>query len=89
MSIKDQVRKVPSPPSGERARVRGQPRHWGKHRTRTPAAREFARHLLIERTGQKEKISGCMPRPAPSPQHSPPMGERESLRRVFTDPNSC
>ena len=170
----------PSPPSGERAGVRGRPPQIGKHRTRTAAARNFARHLrkkstdaekrlwrllrdrrfsefkfrrqyqcgvyfldfycasaklaveldggghgfpdqgakdekrsqflvsqgikelrfwnhrlhgelevvrfeiwhaLMERTGRHEEIAGFLPKPAPSPRPSPPMGERESLRQ--------
>jgi very-short-patch-repair endonuclease len=34
-------------------------------------------HALMERTGQTEKIAGFKTRPAPSPQLSPPSGERE------------
>ncbi len=166
----------PSPPSGERAGVRGQP-HYGKHRTRTAHSRSFARclrkkstdaekrlwrllrdrrfnefkfrrqyscgiyfldfyctsaklaveldggghgfpdqrardeqrnqflaergikelrfwnhqlrgeqeavrfeiwHALMERTGRWEEIAGYLPKSAPSPRPSPPMGERES-----------
>jgi len=37
-------------------------------------------HALMERTGQKERIAGFKTRPAPSPQPSPPMGEREPER---------
>ena len=33
----EQEREIPSPPSGERAGVRGQRRQLGKHRTRTGA----------------------------------------------------
>src|SRR5437016_13613566 len=36
---------IPSPPSGERVRVRGRALQYGKHRTRTAAARDFARQL--------------------------------------------
>ena len=182
MNDNDDTREIPSPPSGERVRVRGRrgklPR-YGKHRARTTAARDFARqlrkkstdaekrlwrllrdhrfnefkfrrqyacgiyyldfyctvaklaveldggghgfpdqrasdekrnqflsrqgikvlrfwnhqlrgeleavrfeiwHALMERTGRKEEIAGYLPKPAPSPQLSPPMGERESER---------
>ena len=34
-------------------------------------------HALVDRTGQIEKIAGYLRRVAPSPQPSPPMGERE------------
>jgi adenine-specific DNA-methyltransferase len=37
-------------------------------------------YALMERTGQHESIAGFLPKPAPSPLPSPPMGERESLR---------
>ncbi len=176
------TREVPSPPSGERVRVRGRAPQYGKHRTRTPAARDFARqlrkkstdaekclwrllrdhrfaefkfrrqyacgsyfldfyctvvkvaveldggghgfpdqrardekrnqffaqqgikvlrfwnhqlrseleavrfeiwHALMERTGREDEIAGYLSKPAPSPQPSPPMGERES------DPRPC
>ena len=39
-------------------------------------------HALMERTGRKEDIAGYLRNPAPSPQPSPPMGERESERRA-------
>ena len=39
-------------------------------------------HALMERTGRKEDIAGYLPKPAPSPQSSPPMRERESERRT-------
>lgn len=35
-------------------------------------------HALMERTGRQEEIAGYLPKPAPSPQPSPPMGARES-----------
>ncbi len=35
-------------------------------------------HALMERTGRVEEIEGYLPKPAPSPRPSPPMGERES-----------
>jgi very-short-patch-repair endonuclease len=34
-------------------------------------------HALMERTGRQEEIAGFLPKPAPSPRPSPPMGERE------------
>jgi len=37
-------------------------------------------HALMERTGRKEEIAGYLPQTAPSPQPSPPMGEREKTR---------
>ncbi len=172
----------PSPPSGERAGVRGQTPQCGKHRTRTAPARDFARrlrnnsteaekrlwrllrdrrfaefkfrrqypcgiyfldffctsaklavemdggghgfpdqrakdekrnqflaeqgikvlrfwnhqlrgeleavrfeiwHALMERTGRHQEIAGYLPKAAPSPQPSPPMGWRESKSRVL------
>lgn len=183
-------RAVPSPPSGERVRVRGRTPQYGKHRTRTPGARDFARqlrakstdaekrlwrllrdrrfnefkfrrqyacggyfldfycavaklaveldggghgfpdqrakdekrnrflaeqeiqvlrfwnrqfrgdletvrfeiwHALMERTGRNEEIAGYLRKPAPSPQPSPPMGERESKRRArgYRDESGC
>ena len=39
-------------------------------------------HALMERTGRVEEIAGYLSRPAPSPQPSPPMGERESEGRA-------
>src|SRR6266516_3573499 len=187
----DNARKIPSPTSGERVRVRGQSKHppqYGKHRTRTAAARDFARrlrkkstdaekrlwrllrdrrfnefkfrrqyacgiyfldsycpvaklaveldggghgfpdqrakdekrnrflaeqgikvlrfwnhqlrgeleavrfeiwHALMERTGHKEEIADYLSKPAPSPQPSPPMGERESERRMREHNDKC
>lgn len=38
-------------------------------------------HALMERTGRNEEIAGFLRKPAPSPQPSPPMGERESEPR--------
>jgi very-short-patch-repair endonuclease len=49
-------RGVPSPPSGERARVRGQTPELGKHRTRTTAARDFARHLRKDSTDAEKRL---------------------------------
>src|SRR5213592_2874896 len=48
-----ETRKIPSPPSGERVRVRGQP---GKHRTRTAPARDFARHLRKKSTDAERRL---------------------------------
>ena len=45
----------PSPPSGERAGVRGQPR-YGQHRTRTAAARSFARNLRKKSTDAEKRL---------------------------------
>src|SRR5687768_4331692 len=70
---------IPSPPSGERVRVRGQRistsndrekvsdtphlnplpsegRGRGKYRTRTAAARDFARHLRSESTDAEKRL---------------------------------
>ena len=35
-------------------------------------------HALMERTGRHHEITSYLPKAAPSPQPSPPMGERES-----------
>ena len=45
----------PSPPAGERAGVRGQPR-YGKHRPRPAAARSFARHLRKKSTDAEKRL---------------------------------
>ena len=50
------VREIPSPPSGERARVRGRTPQYGKHRTRTAAARDFARQLRKKSTGAEKRL---------------------------------
>src|SRR6184192_369409 len=47
------TRKIPSPPSGERVRVRGQP---GRHHTRTAPARDFARHLRKKSTDAERRL---------------------------------
>jgi very-short-patch-repair endonuclease len=39
-------------------------------------------HALMERTGRTEEIKGYLPKSAPSPRPSPPMGARESERRA-------
>ena len=55
----DDAPMIPSPPSGERVRVRGQwgrsPR-YGKHRTRTDAARDFARQLCKKSTDAEKRL---------------------------------
>ena len=59
MSNDDDAREIPSPPSGERVRVRGrrgQSPHYGKHRTRTAAAREFARQLRKKSTDAEKRL---------------------------------
>jgi len=48
-----EARKIPSPPSGERVRVRGQP---ARHRTRTAPARDFARHLRKKSTDAERRL---------------------------------
>jgi len=40
-------------------------------------------HALMERTGRKEKIAGYLPKPAPSPQPSPPLGETGSKSQLL------
>ena len=50
------ARDVPSPPSGERVRVRGQVPQYGKHRTRTAAARDFARQLRKQSTNAEKRL---------------------------------
>ncbi|MBI4327164.1 MAG: DUF559 domain-containing protein [Chloroflexi bacterium] len=44
------------PPSGERGRVRGQVPQYGKHRTRTAAARDFARQLRKDSTDAEKRL---------------------------------
>ena len=53
MSNSDDIRDFPSPPSGERARVRGQPR---EHRNRSTGAREFARRLRKDSTPAEKRL---------------------------------
>ena len=53
------AREIPSPPSGERVRVRGQHGQvpqYGKHRTRTTAARDFARSLRKNATDAEKRL---------------------------------
>jgi very-short-patch-repair endonuclease len=55
----DGEREIPSPPSGERARVRGQREQspqYGKHRSRTAAARSFARQLRKHSTDAEKRL---------------------------------
>ncbi len=67
----DGRREIPSPPSGEKARVRGRPRTpeahetplppseikvRGQHRTRTPEARAFARRLRAKSTAAEKRL---------------------------------
>jgi len=56
MSNNNDAPEIPSPPPGERVRVRGQPRQFGKHRTRTSAACEFARHLRQDATDAEKRL---------------------------------
>jgi len=53
MSNDNDALDVPSPPSGERARVRGR---LGKHRTRTAAARGLARQLRKKSTDAEKRL---------------------------------
>ena len=50
------AREIPSPPAGERARVRGRLPQYGKHRTRTAAARDFARQLRKRCTDAEKRL---------------------------------
>jgi len=45
-----------SPGSGERVRVRGRAPQYGKHRTRTAAARDFARQLRARSTDAEKRL---------------------------------
>ena len=52
------AREIPSPPSGERARVRRRRAklpQYGKHRTRTTAARDFARQIRNKSTDAEKR----------------------------------
>ena len=40
-------------------------------------------HALMERTGRYQEIAGYLPKAAPSPQPSPPLGARESKSRAL------
>ena len=50
------AREIPSPPAGERVRVRGRTPQYGKHRTRTAAARDFARQLRKKCTDAEKRL---------------------------------
>jgi hypothetical protein len=53
------MRMIPSPPSGERVRVRGRRGklpQYGKHRTRTTATRDFARQLRKKATDAEKRL---------------------------------
>src|SRR5437773_11752489 len=59
MNNDDDAREIPSPPSGERVRVRGQRGklpQYGKHRSRTTAARDFARQLRKKSTDAENRL---------------------------------
>src|SRR6266540_2299890 len=56
MSNNDDAREIPSPPSGERVRVRGRAPQYGKQRTRTAAARNFARQLRKKSTDAERSL---------------------------------
>jgi len=49
-------KQIPSPPSGERVRVRGPAPQYGKHRTRTAAALTFARQLRTKSTDAEKRL---------------------------------
>src|SRR6266516_7388543 len=50
------AREIPSPPSGERVRMRGRTPQYGKHRTRTATARDFARQLRKRSTDAETRL---------------------------------
>jgi Protein of unknown function (DUF559) len=59
MSNNDDAREIPSPPSGERVRVRGRRGklpQYGKHRTRSTAARDLARQLGNKSTDAEKRL---------------------------------
>lgn len=56
MNKSNDAHSIPSPPSGERARVRGRSQPAGPRRTRTVAARDFARHLRQESTDTEKRL---------------------------------
>src|SRR5678816_1500603 len=63
MTNNDDAREIPSPPSGERVRVRGRRGkmpQYGKHRTRTTAARDFARQLRNKSTDAEKRLWGLL-----------------------------
>ena len=58
-SNNDDAREIPSPPSGERVRVRGQRGklpQYGKHRARATASRDFARQLRNKSTEAEKRM---------------------------------
>lgn len=59
-------------------------RFWN-HRLRgeLEAVRFEIWHALMERTGREKEIASYLLKPAPSPQPSPPMGERESESKLL------
>src|SRR5439155_22271063 len=50
------AREIPSPPAGERGRVRGRAPQHSKHRTRAAAARDFARQLRTKSTDAEQRL---------------------------------
>jgi very-short-patch-repair endonuclease len=56
ITANESVREIPSPPSGERVRVRGQSPQYGKNRTRTTNARSFARQLRKQSTDAEKRL---------------------------------
>src|SRR5436190_3535265 len=56
MSNNDDAHEIPPPPSRERVRVRGRTPQYGKHRTRTAAARDFARQLRKKSTDAEKRL---------------------------------
>ncbi len=58
MSRQSSVNKLPDSfsPSGEKAGMRGRPPQYGQHRTRTAAARNFARQLREKSTAAEKRL---------------------------------
>ena len=59
MTNNNDAREIPSPPAGERVRVRGRRGklpQYGKHRTRTTGARDFARQLRNKSTDAEKRL---------------------------------
>jgi len=59
MTNNDDESEIPSPPSGERVRVRGKRGklpQYGKHRTRATAACDFARQLRNKSTEAEKRL---------------------------------
>src|SRR5262245_6761319 len=50
------VLRTPSPPAGEKEGMRGRAPQYGKHRTRTAAARDFARQLRSKSTDAEKRL---------------------------------